>query len=75
MDKYDYVQGFCTQLRYNGLWPVLYQGTSGNYKKVRMACNSARNDCDKNCKVIDNAVEVFPIEKEWTLLDSKMDEK
>ena len=67
--KYDYVKGYCEFSGYNGMYFVKYEGTSGNFRKVCMACTHGNEECKKTCKVINNAAEVYPFEDEWRLKD------
>lgn len=71
--KYDYQNGFCRLLHYNGLWPVKYNGSSGNYHKAEMACRCGDGQCKHNCQVFDNAKETIAIENEWLLKGELMD--
>lgn len=70
--KYDYPYGFCAKLHYNGLWPVKYEGTSGNYHKVEMACRCGDGECKFGCQVLESARETIPVEDEWLLKDELM---
>lgn len=72
MVKYDYIQGFCKEHSYNGLWPVKYEGDPGNYHKVCMSCTCGNEKCKELCNVIDNAPEIVPVENEWLLRDELM---
>ena len=72
MTKYDYIQGFCKEHGYRGLWPVKYEGETGNYRKVCMACTCGNDKCMSSCEIIDNAIEVIHIENEWLLRDELM---
>ena len=68
--KYDYPYGFCEN--YNGLWPVKYEGVSGDYHKVEMACTCGDGECKFGCKVLEEAGETIPVDEEWLLKDELM---
>lgn len=70
--KYDYPYGFCKHIRYNGLWPVKYEGQSGNYRKVEMSCTCGDGKCKDDCEVFNQAVDIIAIENEWLLKDELM---
>lgn len=70
--KYDYPYGFCAKLHYNGLWPVKYEGASGNYHKVEMACRCGDDKCKIGCRVLEEARETIPVDEEWLLKDELM---
>lgn len=70
--KYNYIQGFCNLLHYNGLWCVKYVGTTGHYCKVEMACSCARENCHQECQVLDKAPEIIELDQEWRLRDDPL---
>lgn len=69
MIRYEYEQGFCKQLHYNGLWRVQYEGVSGHLKKVKMACTCIKDGCDKECNILDNIPEIKDPTMEWHMKD------
>ena len=48
MIRYEYEQGFCKQLHYNGLWRVQYEGVSGHLKKLKWLVLVLKMDVTKN---------------------------
>lgn len=69
MIRYEYEQGFCKQLHYNGLWRVQYECTPGHFEKVKMACTCMRNGCDKECDILDNIPKIKDPTMEWHMKD------
>ncbi|NBJ93467.1 hypothetical protein [Parablautia muri] len=71
MEKYLYVQGFCKEIHYTGLYPVAYRkGEQDNlYKKTHMSCACLDGACGskETCDLLKDAPEVIDPEKEWRL--------
>lgn len=64
----NYQEGFCKLLGYNGFWFVRYElGIDNRYHKKEMCCSCMRDNCGSTCKILDEAVDVIPVEDEWRL--------
>lgn len=70
MIRYEYEQGFCNLLHYNGLWRVEYEGIPGHFKKSKMACTCMKDGCDKDCSVLDGVLKIKDPTMEWHMKDS-----
>lgn len=69
MKAYEYEQGFCKLLHYNGLWRVEYEGVPGHLKKMRMACSCMKDGCDQDCDVFGKIPEIKEQDAEWHMKD------
>lgn len=71
MEKYLYMQGFCKEIHYTGLYPVAYRKEEQDnlYKKTHMACVCLGGDCEmrKTCELLKDAPDTIEPEKEWKL--------
>lgn len=73
MIRYEYEPGFCKQLHYNGLWKVQYEGLPGHFKKVKMACDCIKDECDQDCEVFGTIADVKDPDMEWHMRDESGD--
>lgn len=69
MKAYEYEQGFCKLLHYNGLWRVEYEGVPGHFKKGKMAYSCMRDGCDQDCDVFGEIPEIKEQDTEWHMKD------
>lgn len=69
MKVYEYEEGFCNLLHYNGLWRVEYDGVPGHFKKSKMACSCIKDGCDQDCEVLKNIPKIKNPEMEWHMKD------
>ena len=71
--KYDYVKGYCTKFKVNGLWPVLTarSGSAERYRHESMACSQYGSEgCSKEaCRVLSGCPEYVDPDQEWLLKD------
>ena len=71
--KYDYVKGYCTKFRVNGLWPVTAEreDVMSRYRHGSMACSQYGSEgCAKEeCRVLSECQEYVEPDQEWLLKD------